>query len=103
MIQRTSNLLLGLVWFLIWGVIILKDAATAGFWIPWPDPRSPGLLLLSFFFYGVPFVIVAREILDRRETASPFLQRVLRWAAIAFAAGFAILLIILAIYMGGTL
>jgi hypothetical protein len=64
---NNTNLTLLVIWFFVWFVIVFNGIALHGFWIPVPDPRSPSLLLMSLFFYGPPCVVIASEILKRRN------------------------------------
>lgn len=103
MIRSSSNLVLGVAWLFVWSVIILNASATAGLWVPVPDPRSPGLLLLSLFFYGPPILIVTREIAERSERFPSQAERILRLVAIMFLVGLVLYALALGTYAIGTL
>jgi hypothetical protein len=69
-----------------------------------PDPRNPGLLLLSLFFYGPPLVVVAREVLERRageQETGP--ARALSIAAKSFAAALGLYALVIAAYAVATI
>lgn len=100
---KSSNLVLLAIWFSAWFVVLLNGAATFGFWLPWPDPSSPGLLLMSLLFYSPPIVVVVREILERRSIEQPRMAASLSMASKALTVGTGLFALLVAGYAIATI